>query len=190
MEKLEKKLSENKILSKHSIIELLDVWQKTKVLKAKESLISLNQKDINLYFIKSGCVRLFVFDNEGNDKNLGFGYENTFITSFQSFLENKPSLLSIEAVLETEVYYISKNDLMNLVVSNAEITRWYQHMIECTLSGHIQRQVELLTLSPQERYEVFKNRSGHLLNVIPLKLIASYLMMTPETLSRIRAKIS
>lgn len=190
MTALENELSESKLLSEKSIDELLNEWGKSKSLKPKESLINFHQQDSNLYFINSGCVRLFVVDDKGEEKNLGFGYANTFITCFQAFITGKPSLLSIEAVLETEIISISKKRINHLIDSNKEISNWYQSMIEITLAGHIQRQIELFTLSPKERYEVFQKRSGHLINAIPLKLIASYLMMTPETLSRIRAKIS
>jgi CRP/FNR family transcriptional regulator, anaerobic regulatory protein len=190
MQKSEHKLLEYKQLSKPSVIELLTVWKKEKQIKPKEHLINFHQTDSNLYFIKSGFVRLYVIDNHGNEKNIGFGYENTFITSFQSFITEKPSLIRLQAILETEVQIISKKSISDLITTNKEISNWYQSMIENTLAGHIQRQIELLTLSPQERYTVFQKRSGHLINSIPLKHIASYLMMTPETLSRIRANIS
>ena len=183
-------LSENKILSTASVQTLLNFWNKGKSLKSRELLLGFNQKDSNLYFVKKGCVRLFVVDKNGEQINLGFGYENSLITCFQTFIEGKPSLISIEAIVDTELAVIAKEDLMPLIHSNSEIALWYQSMLEFTLSGHIQRQVELLTLKPHERYEVFIKRSGHLINRIPLKFIASYLMMKPETLSRIRAKIS
>lgn len=190
MTPLEFKLSEYSQLNKTSVDDLLACWQKIRHLKPKESLINFNQLDLNLYYIESGFVRLFVVDNQGDEKNIGFGYANTFITSFQSFITEKPSLMSIESISETEVISISKNNISQLINTNKEIASWYQSMIENTLAGHIQRQIELLTLSPQERYAVFQKRSGQLINAIPLKHIASYLMMTPETLSRIRAKIS
>ncbi|WP_181161666.1 MULTISPECIES: Crp/Fnr family transcriptional regulator [Flavobacterium] len=160
------------------------------MLKTKELLLGFKQKDSNLYFVKKGCVRLFVIDKNGEQINMGFGYENSLITCFQTFIEGTPSLISIEAILDTELVAIAKSDLLPLIQSNSEIALWYQSMLESTLTGHIQRQVELLTLKPQERYAVFIKRSGHLINKIPLKYIASYLMMKPETLSRIRAKIS
>lgn len=183
-------LSENKILGTESAENLLRFWNRDKVLKSRELLLGFKQKDSNLYFVKKGCVRLFVIDKNGEQINLGFGYENSLITCFQTFIEGKPSLISIEAILDTELVAIAKEDLMPLIQSNSEIALWYQSMLEFTLTGHIQRQVELLTLKPKERYDVFIKRSGHLLNSIPLKYIASYLMMKPETLSRIRAKIS
>ncbi|MGM8362215.1 Crp/Fnr family transcriptional regulator [Flavobacterium sp. ARAG 55.4] len=183
-------LSENRILGTESAKILEGFWNKDKVLQSKELLLGFNQKDSNLYFVKNGCVRLFVIDKNGEQINLGFGYENSLITCFQTFIEGKPSLISIEAIVDTELVAIAKENLMPLIQSNSEIALWYQSMLEFTLSGHIQRQVELLTLKPYERYEVFIKRSGHLINRIPLKFIASYLMMKPETLSRIRAKIS
>ena len=183
-------LSQTSILGKESVEILLEFWKKDKRLESKEVLLNFKQQDSNLYFVKSGCVRLFVIDKNGEQINLGFGYENSLITCFQTFIEGKPSLISIEAILETELIAISKADLMQLIHSNSEIALWYQSMLEYTLTGHIQRQVELLTLKPYERYDVFVKRSGHLINRIPLKYIASYLMMKPETLSRIRARIS
>lgn len=180
-------LSHKSVLGAESVAILLKFWKKDKRLKSKESLLGFNQQDSNLYFVKEGCLRLFVIDKNGEQINLGFGYENSLITCFQTFIEGKPSLISIEAILDTELIAISKTDLMQLIHSNPEIALWYQSMLEYTLTGHIQRQVELLTLKPQERYAVFFKRSGHLINRIPLKYIASYLMMKPETLSRIRA---
>src|SRR3954466_7782533 len=99
MTPLELYLSQSKHLSKESIARLAAVWLKSKRLSPKQVLLNFDQHDPNLYFVVSGCVRLFVIDNKGEEINLGFGYENTLITCFQSFIEGKPSLLSIEAVL-------------------------------------------------------------------------------------------
>ena len=190
IDSLNKMLSKSNILSEDSILSLLERWHKSKKLKAREILLDFNQKDSYLYFVVSGCLRLFVVDNQGNEVNIGFAFENTFITSFQSYIQEKPSLQSIGAILESEIIAIHKKDLKPLINKTCDIAQWYQSLLEITLSGHIQRQTELLTLSPQEKYDVFIKRSGHLINAIPLKHIASYLMMKPETLSRVRAKFS
>jgi CRP-like cAMP-binding protein len=179
-----------KQLDETSIKLLAANWQKKKNLSAKEMLVDFDQRDTNLYFVVKGCVRLFVVNQKDEAVTIGFGYENTIITSFQSFVEEKPSALAIEAVLPAELMYITKTSLMELIAAHHDIAKWYQTIIEQTLSGHIQRQIELLTLRPRGRYDAFVKRSGHLVNTLPLKLIASYLMMTPETLSRIRANNS
>lgn len=178
------------MLTEKAIEALLADWQKSRRLKAREVLLDSGQVAKELYFISSGCVRMLVIDQEGQENNIGFGYQHSLITSFQSFIESQPSQLVIEAINDTEVASINKTALSKLLDGYPEISRWYQSLLEKTLAGHIQRQIELLTYSPRERYEIFLQRSGHLINNIPLKHIASYLMMTPETLSRIRAAIS
>jgi CRP-like cAMP-binding protein len=172
-------------------VELMyTAWSKKRVLKAREILMNFDQIDTHLYFIESGCVRLYVISPEGEEVCLGFSYSGTFITCFQTFIHEIPSQQCIEAVLDCELLAIPKTDFFKLVNENKAIEEWYRNSLENILTGHIQRQIELLTLNPQKRYEAFLKRSGHLVNSIPLKYIASYLMMKPETLSRIRAKIS
>lgn len=172
-------------------VELLQkAWSKKKTLKAREVLMNFNQIDTHLYFIESGCVRLYVNSPEDEEVCLGFAYSGTFITCFQTFIHEIPSQQCIEAILDCELLAIPKIDFFKLVNENKSIADWYRNSLENILTGHIQRQIELLTLNPQKRYEAFLQRSGHLVNSIPLKFIASYLMMKPETLSRIRAKIS
>ena len=80
MDSLNKILSKSDILSEDSIARLMGAWHKSKKLKAREILLDFNQKDSYLYFVVSGCLRLFVVDNQGNEVNIGFAFENTFIT--------------------------------------------------------------------------------------------------------------
>lgn len=189
MTTLEKFLAKSD-LSPASVELLHSTWSRKKTLKPREILMDFNQIDTHLYFIVSGCVRLYVISPEGEEVCLGFAYGSSFITCFQTFIQEIPSQQCIEAVLDTEILAIRKADFFKLINQYQDISVWYQHSLEAILTGHIQRQIELLTLSPQKRYEVFLQRSGHLINSIPLKYIASYLMMKPETLSRVRSKIS
>lgn len=190
MNDLEKALAKTSDLSQGSLAAITGLWQKRRTLKSREVLVDLHHLDTNLYFVEEGCLRLYVIDEKGDEKNIGFGYAGSFITNFQSYVSGEASQVIIEAALPTVVVAISKKEILGLVQSNFEISHWYQYLLEKTLSGHIQRQIELLTLPPKERYLIFQKRSGHLINSIPLKMIASYLMMTPETISRIRSDIS
>jgi len=178
-------------LQESSVKLLLSKWNETKEINRNEFLLQQNKKECYLHYIEEGIVRLFTNQNEeGIEANLGFAYSSSLITSFSSFIEETPSKLGIQAITKSKIRSISKNDLFQLVQQHTEISSWYQKVLEGTLSGHINRQIELLTLSPQQRYLLFIKRSGQLVNSIPLKHIASYLRMTPETLSRIRSKIS
>lgn len=179
----------NSNLSPASISIICKSWNKEVIIKKKDYLLRGNQKENHLYFVISGCIALVI---EGENKNsvLGFGYDNSIITSFISFSTEKPTALSLIGVSETKVLKISKKELQKLINNHSEIAKWYYTIIEKTLVGHLKRQVELTTLSPKDRYKLFIERSGHLVNSIPLKYISSYLNMTPETLSRVRAVIS
>lgn len=179
----------NSNLSQESISIICNSWNNELIIKKKDYLLRQSQKENYLYFIISGCIALAI-ESENKKSVLGFGYHNSIITSFVSFSTANPSELSLFGVSDSKVLKISKTELNKLIISHPEIAKWYYSIIEKTLIGHLKRQVELITLSPKERYKLFIERSGHLVNSIPLKYISSYLNMTPETLSRVRASIS
>ena len=176
-------------LSQPSIALISNAWNNRSTVKKNDYLLRFNQKENYLYFIISGCIALMV-ENENKDAVLGLGYNCSIITSFISFSTQKPTELSLLAISNVELLKISKTDLDQLINDSPEIAKWYHALIEKTLIGHLNRQIELTTLSPKERYNVFIERSGHLVNSIPLKYISSYLNMKPETLSRVRNMIS
>jgi CRP-like cAMP-binding protein len=171
-------------------VELLTgSWSERITLAKNDYLLKKGQKENYLYFIASGCVALMV-ETEHENQVLGFGYESSIISAFISFSTTRPSELSLFALRGTEVLRISKKDLFELRHKCSEIDRWYSVLLEQMLIGHLNRQVELITLPAKERYHSFLKRSGHLVNSIPLKFISSYLHMAPETLSRMRKVIS
>ena len=182
-------LLEKSGLSQQSISILSNLWNTRSIVKKKEYLLRKNQREDYLYFIISGCIALIV-ESENKSSVLGFGYDSSIITSFISFSTQNPSELSLVAISDTELLKISKRELNQLINSHPEIAKWYHSLIEKSLIGHLNRQIELATLSPKDSYKVFIERSGHLVNSIPLKYISSYLNMTPETLSRVRNMIS
>jgi len=186
--KLEKYL-ENSNLSERSISLIVNLWNKKSVIKKNDYLLKRNQKENYLYFINSGCIASIV-QEEDKESVLGFGYIGSIITSFISFSTETPTNLSLLAISNTEILKISKKELYQLIDDYADIAKWYSSTIEKTLVGHLKRQIELVTLNPSQKYNAFIERSGHLVNSIPLKYISSYLNITPETLSRVRKSIS
>lgn len=176
------------ILNQASIELLIGAWKSEITLNKNDYLLKSNQKENYLYFIKTGCIAPVV--EEEKVAVLGFGYQGSIITSFISYSTEVPDKMALLAISNTTILKISKAELINLVNSSPNIAKWYYSIIEETLVGHLKRQIELLTLNPTEKYNAFIQRSGHLVNTIPLKYISSYLNMTPETLSRVRKSIS
>lgn len=168
--------------------KLLDSFEKAameKVVQKGDFLIREGEIERNLYYIKSGAVRVFYL-SEYEEYIIRLGYDGSFINSLSSFVTSKPSELYIQAIRKTTLKAISKDKLSQLVHEDEESQRQYISLLEQLITQQIDREIDLLITSPTERLQRVLDRSPHLFQHIPLKYIASYLRMKPETLSRIR----
>ena len=148
-------------------------------------LIKEGEIEHNLYLVESGAVRVFYL-TEFEEMIIRFGYKDSLITSLSSFINGTASDFYIEAIRKTTVRSISKETLSALVNESLENMRDYAALLESLITQQIEREVDLLIHSPSERLKRVLERSPNLFQEIPSKYIASYLRMTPETLSRIR----
>jgi len=156
-----------------------------KTINKGEYLLREGQVERNLYFIESGAIRAFHL-HEFEEMTVRFGYEGSFINSLSSFIKASPSEFYLEAIRKTTVKVITKEKLYHLVHENAENQVAYSAFLEIVITQQIEREIDLLTASPSARLKRVLDRSPNLFQQIPLKYIASYLRMTPETVSRIR----
>ncbi|MGE0635086.1 MAG: Crp/Fnr family transcriptional regulator [Bacteroidia bacterium] len=156
-----------------------------KVISKGQFLIKEGETEKNLYFVISGAVRVFYL-SEFEEQTIRFGYEGSLINSLSSFIKGTPSEFYIQAIRKTTVKFISKEKLQTLVNHDSESLRQYIQLLEILVTQQIDREIDLLITSPVERLNRVLQRSPNLFQHIPLKYIASYLRMTPETLSRIR----
>jgi CRP-like cAMP-binding protein len=172
-------------LSMEECDQLLAPWTRKLILKRNDFLAQKGQVESHLFYVLSGTMRIY-FPNKDEEIVVGFAYENNLICSYPSFIRQQPSDYFIQALTKTEVVAISRKDFYALFDSFPKIERAWRMLEEEALVGKIDREVELLTFTPEERYVRLLNRSPHIFQLIPRKYIASYLRMTPETLSRIR----
>jgi CRP-like cAMP-binding protein len=166
-------------------IENQGLWEKTLVLQRNEFLKVQGSKDTNLYLVVTGSLRIFFID-EFEEHTIRFGYKNNFIAALDSYITEKPSDLYIQALKRTELKVIGKNRFTDLIESSVENTRAWHAILQELICQQMEREKDILTYSPVERYRRVWNRSPGLFQEIPNKYIASYLRMTPETLSRIK----
>lgn len=169
----------------YNILNEANLWQKEIELKRNEFLTVKGNRDTNIYYIKSGALRIFVED-EFEEHTIRFGYKENFITALDSYLKNEPTKFYIQALKKTTVQVVSKADFENLMSSNEELFTIWTAMSNELIYQQLEREVDLLTYSPKARYERVLKRSPQLFQEIPNKYIASYLRMTPETLSRFK----
>lgn len=166
-------------------IEKGSFWDRSLTLERNEFLKFSGSIDTNLYFITEGSLRVFVIDGS-EEHTIRFGYKNNFIASLDSFITEQSSHLYIQALKRTHLKVISKKTFFTFLKTASENNKIWEQILEQLIVQQLEREVDILTSSPQERYKRVLKRSPQLFQEIPNKYIASYLRMTPETLSRIK----
>ncbi|MCT4582503.1 MAG: Crp/Fnr family transcriptional regulator [Flavobacteriales bacterium] len=164
-------------------INAQNLWENRLTIKRNEYLNKKGIINSNLYFIKKGTFRIYTVDGE-TEYTIRFGYQNNMITAIDSFITNQPSQFYIQALKESQVYSISKQRFKCLIEEKKEYQQAYEAILEQLILQQMEREMDLLIANPKERYERVLKRSPLLFQEIPLKYIASYLRMAPETLSR------
>ncbi|QSE98285.1 Crp/Fnr family transcriptional regulator [Fulvivirga lutea] len=162
-------------------------WRVKKFAK-DEFVLKAGQVEGYFYFVFEGCHRLFG-DRDGEEINVGFSYNNEFSGVYDSFLAQQPSEAYLQSISESVTLRISYDDLMQQFDKYKSIERWGRKFNAEMLILMAKRQVESRSYSAEEKYTRLMNQSPHIFQIVPLKHLASYLGMTPETLSRLRKKV-
>ena len=166
-------------------IESHGLWESAIRLKRNEYLKVRGSVDTNIYFIVHGSMRIFVVD-EFEEHTIRFGYQNNIIAALDSFITEEPSDLYIQAIKKTELKVAKKKAFMEWTQQSPEnFTLWHK-ILENMIYQQMERERDILTSSPAERYRRVLKRSPQLFQEIPNRYIAAYLRMTPETLSRLK----
>lgn len=139
--------------------------------------------------IETGIIR-FVIPDEESDTTFGFGFNGHFFSAYDSFIRKTPAEYQIEALVETKIWRISHQNLNDLFDQTSEGNSIGRQIAEQFFIGKQKRELSLLTQSAEERYYSLFTHQPQLIKEIPLKYIASYIGITPQALSRIRARIS
>ncbi len=168
-----------------SKIDKENLWQKEVKLERNEYLKVKGSTDTNLYYVKNGSLRIFLLDEE-EEQTIRFGYKNNLITALDSFLNDQPSDFYIQALKKTTVKVLTKQDYLAFINASFEHKEIWNEILKSFVLQQMERERDILTTSPVERYRRVLKRSPQLFQEIPNKYIASYLRMTPETLSRIK----
>ncbi|MFW0735869.1 Crp/Fnr family transcriptional regulator [Flavobacterium sp. T12S277] len=164
--------------------EIIELSEKTITIDRNEFLKVKGSIDTNMYFIVSGSLRIFVLD-EYEERTIRFGYKENLIVSLDSFLTGKPSDLFIQAIKKTVLKVVDKQQIDQFLDAESNRNLWIK-ILENLVVQQMEREIDILTNSPKERYERVLKRSPQLFQEIPNRHIANYLRMSAETLSRLK----
>ena len=164
------------------------IWQpfeaKRKVILTQEGAV-----EKYVYFVLSGIQRAYAVGEDGREVTLVFTYPYSFSGVADSFLLQLPSRYYFETLSPSTFLRASFKDLDDLMLKNHGIERMLRLAISHTLSGVLVRQIELQSYSAEDRFRTLLKRSGHVLNMIPHKYLASYLGMDATNFSKLLATV-
>lgn len=150
-----------------------------------DKILNEGETCTNIYWIVKGLVRQYYYKN-GKELTEYMAVENTIMMSIESLFGEKPSAQIIQALEPTLIYALPKAELEAVAMRSVNIQILYRKILEESLIISQLRADMLRFESAQDRYQKLVKRSPQLVLRAPLVYIASYLQMTPETLSRVR----
>ena len=142
-----------------------------------------------LYFVVSGFMRLFYYNNLGEEVTTHINCPPGFITSYAHFNNGSRSEENLECITECELLRITKVDLDLLIKEIPSFKDFSIYVFQQSLSYNEKRSKELATLTAEQRYLRLMDVQPELLQNVPMQYIASFLGMNPKSLSRIRKQI-
>lgn len=169
----------------------LDILESVLVpMKFTKNEIILGEGDTceHIYWIVKGLARQYYYKN-GKEVTEYMATENTIMMSIESLFKEKPSTQVIQAVEPTIIYAMPKKELEAVAMRSVNIQILYRKILEESLIISQQRADMLRFESAQDRYQKLVKNAPQLVLRAPLVYIASYLQMTPETLSRVRTAV-
>ena len=154
--------------------------------KKDDCLVKEGQVCQAFYFINQGSFRHYTVQDNGEEATLNLFIKTEWVFEYKSFMTQQPSQTIIRAASDSDVFGLSAWDLHELF-KIADIFFRLGRILELAIQN---QDFQHNRLSPEQKYELLLTTRPELLHYFPLKHIASYMGMTPETLSRIRKKIS
>lgn len=159
-----------------------------KLLRRRQYLLQEGAICTHLSFVAKGLVKAFNIDEKGVEHISLFGSEGWWISDFGSFVNAVPGMLNIDAIEDTELLMISRENYEELLQKIPKMERYFRILYQNSLVTKDKRLISSITDSAEEKYLGFANNFPQIVQRLPQNLIASYLGLAPETISRIRKR--
>ncbi|WP_121357437.1 Crp/Fnr family transcriptional regulator [Flavisolibacter nicotianae] len=161
-----------------------------KKLRKRQYLLQEGDVCKNLAFTEAGLLRLYSVDDKGIEHMLQFALPGWWVVDIYSFLTGEPSRFNIDALEDSELLLLSQENFEAMMAALPKMERYFRILFQNNIIAKERRLESAIAFGAEERYRQFEQAYPDFVQRIPLNLIASYLGITPETLSRIRRKLA
>ena len=161
-----------------------------KKLRKKRFLLEDGEPCVYTTFVEKGLLRSFTIDEKGNEHILQFGMEGWWVADLYSFLTGEASEYNIEALEDSELLLITKSSWDLLLDEVPAFERYFRILIQNNLIATQRRLMGTISSTAEERYNKLLRDFPHISQRVPQHMIASYIGVTRETLSRLRSQMT
>jgi CRP-like cAMP-binding protein len=182
------KFLSNRIPLSEQSIQLVEALHTQKTIPRKEHLLHEGEVCRHTYFIAKGCLRIYRLDDQLKEHTFKFGVEDWWINDHESFHTGQPAHFNIQAVEDTDVISFSKENFYRLCKEVPGLQQMADSLQARSFDASQRRIYMQISQTPDEKYLYFVNTYPDIFNRVPLHMIASYLGISRETLTRVRTK--
>jgi CRP-like cAMP-binding protein len=170
--------------------EMITSFFVPKKLRKRQYLLQEGDVCKNLTFIAKGLIRTYNVDEKGDEHMSVFGWEGWWLSDFNSFLTGEPAVFNIDAIEDSELLLISRADYEALTLAVPVMDRYFRILYQNSIVTKERRLMSSITHTAEEKYVKLAESNPEMIQRVPQNLIASYLGIAPETLSRIKKNLA
>lgn len=170
--------------------DLIQTHLSVKKLRRKQFLLQEGEICKSVAFVESGALRSYTVNEQGTEHIMQFAIEGWFIADLFSFLTGEPATYTIEAIEDSAVVVMSKVAHDELLKTCSTYSTFHRELVTGAYIALQRRLNSMFSQSLEERYETFLHQYPQIAQRVPQHMIASYMGLTPETLSRVRRRLA
>ena len=152
------------------------------------SLVEQGDISDRAYFVESGCLRLW-YNDDGTDISLKFFLQGELCASLDSFYLRRPSKYGVEAIVPSTVRLCDRREIDDFMDQSSEFREYINSVMVHCMADYQDHFANRLSKNPEQRYRLLIEEDSELLDVVPLHYVATFLGVTPVSLSRIRKRV-
>lgn len=178
-------LQEHISIAEDEALPFVDAFEE-KLLRKKQLIVQPGFIARHRYLVADGALRSFIVTNDGREVTIGLAIEDWLITDYNSYIFQQPATLFVEAISKSTVFTLNYEREQYLKTINPKFETLFRVVAEQGLANYQRRIITNLTHSAENRYDLFVQEFPEFVNSFPQYILASYLGMTTEFLSKIR----